>query len=182
MHIYNDVHIPATYIYMLVQNIETGSQRSFLKWIQTISMHNIAGKKLHWKIPLKFGFQDLHGTNCEANYPLKFFGKVDTDRSYKSFARFRSVVIYPHDFALMTFYEWPVGLVMTNFQVVVLLSNWIHPQIYHFNGWYKHSISHQNRGGFGCDFLEWAQRIPKCLATCRGVNQSSNRNSLAAPL
>ena len=32
--------------------------------------------------------------------------EADTDRSYKSFAQFRSVLLYPHDFALMTFYEF----------------------------------------------------------------------------
>ncbi|CAK9022447.1 unnamed protein product [Durusdinium trenchii] len=39
-------------------------------------------------------------------YPFHFLGKADTDRSYQTFSTFRSVVLYPHDFALMTFYEF----------------------------------------------------------------------------
>ncbi|CAE8588432.1 unnamed protein product [Polarella glacialis] len=38
-------------------------------------------------------------------YPLKFFGKADTDRTFQAFTSFRAVVLFPHDFALMTFYE-----------------------------------------------------------------------------
>lgn len=44
--------------------------------------------------------------SVEANYPFNFFGKADTDRTLSAFARFRSVVLFPHDFALMTFYEF----------------------------------------------------------------------------
>ena len=44
--------------------------------------------------------------SVEANYPLNFFGKADTDRTHHAFASFRSVVLFPHDFALMTFYEF----------------------------------------------------------------------------
>eukprot|EP00438_Fugacium_kawagutii_P014177 Skav207943 [mRNA] locus=scaffold108:272844:276368:+ [translate_table: standard] len=52
-----------------------------------------------------------------AGYPLKFFAKSDTDRTYNAFVRFRSVVLYPHDFALMTFYELPG-------EGVMLLGQW----------------------------------------------------------
>ncbi|CAJ1360430.1 unnamed protein product [Effrenium voratum] len=41
-----------------------------------------------------------------SGYPLRFLGKADTDRSYQSFVAFRAVVLFPHDFALMTFYEF----------------------------------------------------------------------------
>merc|ERR1711957_693201 len=41
-----------------------------------------------------------------AGFPLKFFGKVDTDRTYKTFSTFSAVVLFPHDIALMTFYEF----------------------------------------------------------------------------
>lgn len=41
-----------------------------------------------------------------ANYPLRFFGKADTDRRLETFASFRAIVLYPHDFALMSFYEF----------------------------------------------------------------------------
>jgi len=39
-------------------------------------------------------------------YPLSFFAKKDTDRTYKTFSTFRAVVLFPHDIALMTFYEF----------------------------------------------------------------------------
>ena len=41
-----------------------------------------------------------------ANYPFDFLSKADTDRTIRSFATFRAVALFPHDFALMTFYEF----------------------------------------------------------------------------
>ena len=40
------------------------------------------------------------------SYPFNFFSKADTDRTIRTFATFRAVVLFPHDFALMTFYEF----------------------------------------------------------------------------
>ena len=41
-----------------------------------------------------------------ANYPFNFFSKADTDRTIRTFVTFRAIVLFPHDFALMTFYEF----------------------------------------------------------------------------
>eukprot|EP00928_Gymnodinium_smaydae_P074290 TRINITY_DN57354_c0_g1_i1.p1 TRINITY_DN57354_c0_g1~~TRINITY_DN57354_c0_g1_i1.p1 ORF type:complete len:689 (+),score=162.30 TRINITY_DN57354_c0_g1_i1:89-2155(+) len=41
-----------------------------------------------------------------AGYPLRFFGKADTDRTFRSFMQFRALVLFPHDVALMSFYEF----------------------------------------------------------------------------
>ncbi|CAE7933865.1 faeC [Symbiodinium sp. KB8] len=41
-----------------------------------------------------------------ASYPFNFFSKADTDRTIRTFVTFRAIVLFPHDFALMTFYEF----------------------------------------------------------------------------
>ena len=41
-----------------------------------------------------------------ASYPFNFWSKADTDRTIKTFMTFRAVALFPHDFALMTFYEF----------------------------------------------------------------------------
>eukprot|EP00927_Polykrikos_kofoidii_P051784 TRINITY_DN45572_c0_g1_i1.p1 TRINITY_DN45572_c0_g1~~TRINITY_DN45572_c0_g1_i1.p1 ORF type:complete len:635 (+),score=57.59 TRINITY_DN45572_c0_g1_i1:209-2113(+) len=40
------------------------------------------------------------------SYPFRFFAKADTDRTFATFSSFRSIVIFPHDVALMSFYEF----------------------------------------------------------------------------
>lgn len=40
------------------------------------------------------------------SYPFHFLRKADTDRQFSTFASFRAVVLFPHDVALMIFYEF----------------------------------------------------------------------------
>jgi len=39
-------------------------------------------------------------------YPLRFQRKADTDRTFRTFSTFRMVLLFPHDLALMSFYEF----------------------------------------------------------------------------
>ena len=114
IYIYIYIYIYYIYIYIYASTKYWDGLTALLSEMNTTNIYaSYCRPKTLKDTPEGHAFPDLHGTDCgEANYPLNFFGKVDTDRSYTSFARFRSVVIYPHDFALMTFYEWPVGLVM----------------------------------------------------------------------
>jgi len=88
-------------------------------------------------------------------FGFSLFAKKDTDRTFRTFSTFRAVVIFPHDVALMSFYEF-YSMAMPLF-LPAHLSKYIFP--------YSASVP----------LLDW---VPKWVSAARGEDAGSSPLSL----